>query len=445
MAKLSGEERRLEELLRKRVLAEQRAELRRRKVYIPQMNYAGSRALAAVLRSAGIDADVSPDDTREAMDLAGRYLSGDECLPEKITLGGFLKVLMEKGVEPSKVAFFMPTAGGPCRFGQYRVLVKKILTDLGYGDVLIVSPSSKDGYKGIAEASTELIRTAWWAVVASDTLMKMLHRTRPYEVNKGDTDEVFERGTELICKVLEQRIPLKEKFNLLRQRMTQIRDEFRAIPAKYDPGRPLIGVVGEIFCRMNVLSNEDLIRKVEELGGECWLSDVSEWIWYTNRETIKRIIDTGKRFSMDMIIEKIKNRIQRRDEHLLLKPFEEDLRGYEEPDDINVILEAGLPYLPVDGALGEMVLSVGKAVYLYRKGADGIIDISPFTCMNGIASEAVYPHLSGDHDDIPIKNFYFDGSLTDLERDLDVFLELARNYQRRKRMKRVYPKCFGMS
>ncbi|MCD6505052.1 hypothetical protein J7M22_00375 [Candidatus Poribacteria bacterium] len=445
MAKLSREEKRLEKLLRKRMLAEQRAELRRRKVYIPQMNYPGSRALAAVLRSAGIDADVSPDDTRKAIDLAGRYLSGDECLPEKITLGGLLKVLMEEGVDPGKVAFFMPTAGGPCRFGQYRVLVKKILDDLGYRDVLIVSPSSKDGYRGIAEASTELIRTAWWAVVASDTLMKMLHRTRPYEVNKGDTDEVFERGTELICKVLEQRIPLKEKFNLLRQTMEQIRDEFRAIPAIYDPERPLIGVVGEIFCRMNVLSNEDLIRKVEELGGECWLSDVSEWIWYTNRETIKRIIDAGKRFSVDMIIEKIKARIQRRDEHLLLEPFKEDLRGYEEPDDINVILEAGLPYLPVDGALGEMVLSVGKAVYLYRKGADGIIDISPFTCMNGIASEAVYPHLSRDHDNIPIKNFYFDGTLTDLERDLSIFLELARNYQKRKKVKRVYPKCFGVS
>ena len=45
-------------------------------------------------------------------------------------------------------------------------------------------------------------------------------------------------------------------------------------------------------------------------------------------------------------------------------------------------------HLPATGALGEMTLSVGKAVYLYEKGADGVIDISPFTCMNGITSEA---------------------------------------------------------
>ena len=37
-----------------------------------------------------------------------------------------------------------------------------------------------------------------------------------------------------------------------------------------------------------------------------------------------------------------------------------------------------------------MTLSVGKAIYLYNKGADGIIDISPFTCMNGIVSRKRY-------------------------------------------------------
>ena len=48
-------------------------------------------------------------------------------------------------------------------------------------------------------------------------------------------------------------------------------------------------------------------------------------------------------------------------------------------------------------------------VYLAKKGADGVIDISPFTCMNGIVCEAIYPKLSRDLGGIPIRNFYFDG------------------------------------
>src|ERR1022692_3737841 len=96
--------------------------------------------------------------------------------------------------------------------------------------------------------------------------------------------------------------------------------------------------------------------------------------------------------------------------------------------------------LPREGAFGEMVLNVGKVVYLARKGADGIIDISPFTCMNGIVCEAIYPKLSRDLGGIPIRNFYFDGTQSDLDRDLGVYLELARGYQQRKAFQRTWPK-----
>ena len=76
-----------------------------------------------------------------------------------------------------------------------------------------------------------------------------------------------------------------------------------------------------------------------------------------------------------------------------------------------------------------MVLNVGKVVYLAKKGAAGIIDISPFTCMNGIVCEAIYPRISRDLGGIPIRNFYFDGTQSDLDRDLGVYMELARSYR----------------
>lgn len=63
--------------------------------------------------------------------------------------------------------------------------------------------------------------------------------------------------------------------------------------------------------------------------------------------------------------------------------------------------------------------------------------------MNGIVCEAVYPALSGAHEDIPIRVCYFDGMNTSLDRDLEIFLDLARAYQGRKRNQRVYPACFG--
>jgi predicted nucleotide-binding protein (sugar kinase/HSP70/actin superfamily) len=144
-----------------------------------------------------------------------------------------------------------------------------------------------------------------------------------------------------------------------------------------------------------------------------------------------------------MLAATAKNAIQRRDERKLLEPFAEEFVGYEEPHDIeHDVLKAAEPYLPPRGALGEMVLSIGKSVYLYRKGADGIIDISPFSCMNGIVSEAVYHAVSHDHEDIPIRNFYFDATSSNMERDLDIFMELAEAYRRRKTRPRRWAAYF---
>ena len=114
-----------------------------------------------------------------------------------------------------------------------------------------------------------------------------------------------------------------------------------------------------------------------------------------------------------------------------MHPFRDLLIGREEPESLVELLEHARPYLPHEGALGEMVLSVGKAVHLWKRRAHGVIDISPFTCMNGIISEAIYPRLSRDLGGFPIKNFYFDGKPTALDRDIEIFLELARGYRSR--------------
>ncbi len=74
----------------------------------------------------------------------------------------------------------------------------------------------------------------------------------------------------------------------------------------------------------------------------------------------------------------IRNHVQKRDEHAMLAPLREDLQGYEEPEDIREVMNYSEPYLPSYGALGEMVLNIGKTIYLQKKGAHGVIDISPF-------------------------------------------------------------------
>jgi len=309
------------------------------------MSKGGAIAFAAAFRSVGIEAQICPDSDAQTLELGGRYTSGEECLPARVTLGNFLKVIDKPDFVPEKTAFFMPTADGPCRFGQYAPYLRKVLRDMGLEEVLVFSPSSRDGYKGMGDQVNELQRNALRGLISADALRKMLHKTRPYEVNRGDTDAVHTRAIERVERVIErQGVPTEQRMKNLIAALTEAREDFHGIPSKNAGTRPLIGLVGEIFCRLTSFTNDFTIRKVEEFGGECTLAHVVEWVWYTNTEHQKRLRQAGRTFSKAMLVAQIKNHIQHRDEHRLYKVFEEDFHGYEEPP-VQEILKYSEPYL----------------------------------------------------------------------------------------------------
>ena len=401
-------------------------------VYIPTMGEGSPEAFAAAFRWLGIQAETTPPSNERTRELGAKFTTGDECYPAKVTVGDFLRVLEQPGFDAGQAAFFMPTADGPCRFGQYAPFLRKVLRDTGW-DILVLSPTSHNGYADLGSDIANLfLRTAWRALVCADTLHRALLKTRPYETAPGSSDRAFRESLADVCSTIESSCgDAACQLDSLREAMTRARDRFRRVPALYDHELPLIGVVGEIFCRLNTFSNEDLIRKLEGYGAEAWLSHIAEWVAYTHAEAKRKLRLEGREISLDMLKTYLRSHIQHTDEKALVAPFEDDFAGYEEPD-IEEILELAWPYLPAGGALGEMVLSVGKAAYLAKQGADGIIDISPFTCMNGIVTEAIYPKLSKEFGGIPIRNFYFDGTQSDLDRDLGVYMELARGYRKKR-------------
>ncbi len=394
------------------------------------MAYGSARAFASAFRAIGLDAEPSPESDHRTRELGARYTSGDECYPAKVTVGDFMKILERPGTDPRRIAFFMPTSQGPCRFGQYAPYLRHILNANGYSEVEILSPTSENQYQGLGSLARPFVRTGWRALLCGDLLAKLLLMNRPYEERRGDAEAVYEESLADLCLTLEQ-TPVEPGVQLvaLRDSLVRSRNRFRKL-ATAPRSQPLIGIVGEIFCRLNTFSNENLVQCLEGYGAEAWLSDIVEWIWYTNSEHFRRLKLEGRIWTLEAVGAWLRKRVQKHDEHVLIEPFQQDFAGREEPD-IYEILECARPYLPREGAFGEMVLNVGKVVYLARKGVAGIIDISPFTCMNGIVCEAIYPRVSRDLGGLPIRNFYFDGTQSDLDRDLGVYMELARSYQKK--------------
>ncbi|MGA7906689.1 MAG: hypothetical protein WCA16_04705 [Candidatus Sulfotelmatobacter sp.] len=414
-----------------------------KKVYLPAMAEGSVEALCAVMRWIGIDARPTPPSDARTLELGSQHTSGEECFPAKITTGDFLKIAQQPGFDAKRAVFFMGTTDGPCRFGQYAPFLRQVLRKQGLADVRVLSPHGEHGYSDFEDFDNAFVRSAWRGLVAADILRKLLLQTRPYETYPGAADRAYRESVDDLCQVLERSCSDTAcQMRSVTASLLRARDRFRGVPARFDGKRPLIGIVGEIFCRLNNFSNQDLVRRLEAQGAECWMSDIAEWIAYTNMEEVRNLRLAGRVYSWGMLKSKLRSRIQHADEHALRALFVEDFAGYEEPG-VEETLKLAHPYLPFPGAEGEMVMNLGRSAYLALHGVDGIVDISPFTCMNGVVSEAIYPKLSREYGGIPIRNFYFDGQQSDLERDIGIYLELAWSYREKKPFQRSYPRRFS--
>jgi predicted nucleotide-binding protein (sugar kinase/HSP70/actin superfamily) len=128
----------------------------------------------------------------------------------------------------------------------------------------------------------------------------------------------------------------------------------------------------------------------------------------------------------------IKDRVQKKDEHRMMEIFKGYVRKLHEPTTEEVI-DLGLPYIH-DSFEGEAILSVGKAIDFVDKGASGIINAMPFTCMPGTVVAAVMKRVRRDLDNVPFLNMAYDGlEQTNTVTRLEAFMHQAAQYDRRKR------------
>ncbi len=404
-----------------------------RVLYIPRMCAGASEAMAAAFRGAGVEARVCPPADARAVEAARRHTSGEECYPQVITLAEFLLAMEEPGFEPARAAFAMPTTTGPCRFGQYAPFLRRALDRMGCGEVAVVSPTSDTGYRDVADAAPELQRYLWWATVGADLLRRALLRVRPYEAEPGAADRAYRQGLEDLCRALETPAgSVAERRARVVGALERAAARFRSV-RRAPRDSVLVAVVGEIFCRLNVFSNHDVVRRLEALGAEAWLSGIAEWVWYVNFWELYELKARGRVWSREMLEARLSQWVQGREERVLEGPFHALLADRPEPHRASELLERAEPYLPWQGAIGEMVLSVGKAVYAAEHGAHGVLDVSPFGCMNGVVSEAVYLRVSRDLGGLPIRSVYVDETAGDLDLRLEMFVEMARAHRHRVR------------
>jgi len=364
------------------------AGMRGKRLWIPQIHPYIPDLWAAMLRRHGYDTQALGPESQTHCDLGRSFCRGSECLPAALTIGKFIDNVKDS---PHEDVLIMPRANGPCRYGQYATLHSRILERVGLERAQILSPTSADGY---AFFTPEITRAAWKTACIGDLLYKLRCRSVPYHTNRDWAERLFDNALAELGRLIEQG----------RDWRGAIRDLVRRLQKEIDyqaPRKPLVGIVGEIFVRLNRFSNQDITHTIEAAGAEAWLSPMSEWCLYV-AELLAHAAGPWSRARM-LLYRAYLHHIEEMT-HTCFAPL---LAGLKEPP-IQRVLDQGSRFLPI-AFEGESILTLGRAKLFADMGASLIVNCAPFGCMPGRITAYIFqnnPHIFT----APIVNLFFDGT-----------------------------------
>jgi predicted nucleotide-binding protein (sugar kinase/HSP70/actin superfamily) len=386
-----------------------RFDFRHKTLLIPEMNRIGCHLLAGVFRSFDIDAVVMP--TYQGLEVGMEYTSGKECYPCQVTLGDVLFFLERErqrlgaNFDAGNYVYFMPEAEGPCRFGMYNKFQKIILDSIPeFSSVKIGALSTRDGYslEGLVDSSRigVLRRAAYLSVVVADVMDRLLWRIRPYEREKGAADQLIKDATTSMANSFE-RYGIGGTFSPILDAFDGVLKQGVALMDPGIPRKPRIGVVGEIYLRTHVLSNQDTIRNLERFGAEAVNASIAEWVNFT---TYEKILEFKSRLSSDLKTKKtatlfsdarqllgyklellyqqrVQSGVYRRARRII------DLADDHRVGHLDRIVKKHDLY---DFRIGtEASLSIAAAMSYVEEGYNGVVNIFPFTCMPGAITSSI--------------------------------------------------------
>lgn len=364
----------------------------KKKIAFPHMGTV-SYAWRAALRKLGVTAFIPPYTNKRTLSLGTKYSPESICLPYKLILGNFIEAL-----EGDCDYVSMITSPGICRLGEYGQSIENVLKDLGYKDRYI-ELSLYDGFKGMYKflsianpkanifTKIDAIYTVVRFVFSLDKIASVLSYYRAREISPGTAEKAYNKGLELIDKAVSVKDLIKaEKETIKMIKETPI-DENRDVL--------YVDITGEIYIVLDSFSNQNLNRELGKMGVQT------------------RTSLTVSSFLKDAIFPK------------WLKKGETHLER---------AFRLAKPYLMRDIG-GDSLESISDVAYANERGIDGIIHISPFTCMPEIVSQNIFPKMR-ENCDIPILTLIMDeqtgkaGYITRLE----AFTDLMRRKKRKKQL-----------
>ncbi len=347
----------------------------------PSMGNLGAEALAAAFRKSGVRASALPPSDNEALKIGRAHSSCKECLPLQLTTGTLFKHLENRNAE-ERTIYFMPTASGPCRYGQYSVFLNDLILKQGFENVALMSLSAENSYAGLI--SGKQIMNLWRGVVLASIMEEIRSTLMTNAVDCKPALEVFDGQWQRIILGLET----LQGSRRLAEEIQGVARVLGNIPVRRSwCETPKILLSGEIFVRHDGISRQHLPEMLARKGFAVKVSSVIEWIYYTDWCVQHRLsthpLGMGKR-----LYQRLRNACMKKVERTFRNILAQTGLCSDRNEDVDHIIQHSRrlisPHL-----VGEAILTTGAAITEILDPYCGVIAVGPFGCMPNRLSEAI--------------------------------------------------------
>ena len=291
--------------------------------------------------------------------------------------------------------------GGACRATNYVGMLKKALKDAGYDNVPLISLNvvgleKQSGFK----LSAGMAIRAFMSIIYGDVLQRCLYKVRPYEVEKGSANALYEKWR------LYLRDELKSiSFSRFKENVRNIVKEFSEFPVR-DIKKPKIGLVGEILVKFHPVANNDIIGLLENEGCEVVVPDLMGFFYYicSHGVTKHKLLYCSrlKRFAENSVIRAFR---------FMESSYRKSVKGtkFGSPGDIFEMMESVLPIVSNGNIAGEGWFLSAEMLELIREGVPNIVCMQPFACLpNHVTGKGVIGEIRRQHPESNIVAVDFD-------------------------------------
>lgn len=386
-------------------------------IVAPQMSPIHFSLVESVIRSGGYKFDILKHASREDVETGLKYVNNDACYPAIMVIGQLIDAILEGKYDPDKVCLAITQTGGMCRATNYFGLIRKALIDAGYPQIPVIAISTQglEDNPGFKVTPALLHRTVK-ALILGDLLMKCLYRVRPYEVEKGAANRLYEQWDVIVREALEHhgfsktaaKTPwLKRRYLPYPVLAREIVKSFDALPLKDVPRKVRVGVVGEILVKYQPDANNHVVDVIESQDCEAVVPGIMEFM--TTRPYItdwnEKYLGTGgnktlyalMRWSLDRYNAPIKAAIAT------------SHGKFKQDDPMPELVEKAAEVTSIGVQAGEGWLLTAEILELIEQGYPNVICAQPFACLpNHVTGRGMFGKIRRLHPEANIVSIDYD-------------------------------------